>query len=159
MTLTVAPVTKQIVVDVGAPRAFEVFTAGLATWWPLATHHIGAADAETVFVEPQVGGRLVERGVDGSECAWGHVRAWEPPHRFVFSWEISCDWQIDPTIGSEVEVRFVEETPTRTRVELEHRGLESFGERAQEMRETFDSEGGWNGLLQAFADRVNAAAQ
>jgi uncharacterized protein YndB with AHSA1/START domain len=157
VTLTVAPVTKQIVVDVGAQHAFDVFTAGIATWWPLATHHIGAADAETVLVEPRVGGRMVERGIDGAECVWGHLRAWEPPRRFVFSWEISADWQIDPTIGSEVEVRFVEETPTRTRVELEHRGLESFGERAQEMRESFDSDGGWNGLLRAYAEKAQAS--
>jgi uncharacterized protein YndB with AHSA1/START domain len=154
VTLIVAPVTKQIVVEVGARRAFDVFTAGFATWWPTATHHLGAADPETVAIEPRIGGRLVETGVDGSECTWGHVRAWEPPHRFVFSWEISAEWEIDPTIGSEVEVRFVEESPTRTRVELEHRGLESFGDRAQEMRETFDSDGGWNGLLRAFAESV-----
>ena len=154
MTLTVAPVTKQIVVEVSAERAFHVFTAGFATWWPITSHHIGAADAETVTIEPRVGGRLFETGVDGSECTWGHIRAWEPPHRFVFSWEISADWVIDPDLGSEVEVRFVAESPTRTRVELEHRGLEAFGDRAQEMRDTFDSEGGWNGLLRAFADQV-----
>jgi uncharacterized protein YndB with AHSA1/START domain len=158
VTLTVAPVSKQIVVEVSAARAFDVFTAGLATWWPMTSHHIGAADPESVLVEPRVGGRLVERGVDGSECTWGHVRAWEPPHRLVFSWEISADWQIDPTIGSEVEVRFVEETPTRTRVELEHRGLESFGDRAQEMRASFDDEGGWNSLLRAFAATVEPAS-
>ena len=151
MTLTVAPVQKQIVVAASAARAFDVFTAGMASWWPLSTHHIGAADAETVVIEPRVGGRLYERGVDGSECTWGHVRAWEPGARFVFTWEISADWVADPTIASEVEVRFVEEAPSRTRVEVEHRGLEHFGDRGPEMREVFSSDGGWTGLLPLFA--------
>jgi hypothetical protein len=156
VTLTVAPVRKQIVVDVPAQRAFDVFTEGMATWWPLATHHIGAVDAETVVVEPRVGGRCYERGVDGSECTWGHVREWDPPNAFVFTWEISADFAADPTMASEVAVRFVAESPTRTRVEVEHRGLEHFGERAQEMHDTFASDGGWTGLLDLYATAANA---
>jgi uncharacterized protein YndB with AHSA1/START domain len=155
MTLTVAPVRKQIVVEVPAMRAFDVFTAGIASWWP-PSHHIGAAEYAEAVVEGRVGGRLYERGVDGSECTWGHVQVWEPPARFVFTWEISADWASDPSIGSEVDVRFVAESPTRTRVELEHRGLEHFGDRGEEMRTTFDSDGGWNGLLARFADAVTA---
>ena len=155
MTMTIAPVRKQIVVDAPAARAFDVFTRGLATWWPMATHHIGAVDPETVVLEPHDGGRLYERGVDGSECTWGHVRRWDPPNAFVFTWEISADWVADPTIDSEVEVRFVAESPTRTRVELEHRGLEAFGDRAEEVRTAIGGEGGWNGLLQRFADALS----
>lgn len=151
MTLTVAPVRKEIVVDTSREHAFRVFTDGLATWWPLATHHIGAVDAETAVIEPHAGGRLYERGVDGSQCTWGHVRVWDPPARFVFTWEINADWQIDASTPSEVEVRFVEESPTRTRVELEHRNLEAFGARGEEMRGVFDGDGGWNGLLARFA--------
>jgi uncharacterized protein YndB with AHSA1/START domain len=154
MTLTIAPVRKEIVVAVHRERAFTVFTDGLATWWPLSTHHIGAVDAEAAVIEPQIGGRVFERGVDGTECTWGHVRVWEPPSRFVFTWEINSDWQADPTVASEVEVRFVEESPTRTRVELEHRNLEAFGVRGEEMRGIFDSDGGWNGLLAAFAAAI-----
>jgi uncharacterized protein YndB with AHSA1/START domain len=154
VTLTVAPVRKQIVVNAPAERAFDVFTTGIASWWPLSTHHLGAVEAETVALEPSVGGRVYERGVDGSECTWGHVRVWDPPARLVFTWEISADWKCDPTITSEVEVRFVAESPTTTRVELEHRGLESYGERAQEVRDSVGSDGGWNGLLERFADAV-----
>jgi hypothetical protein len=152
VTLTVAPVRKQIVVAAPAARAFDVFTAGMATWWPMATHHIGAAEPETVVIEPRVGGRLYERGVDGVESTWGHVQVWEPPTRFVYTWEISADFAADPSIRSEVEVRFVEEAPSRTRIELEHRGLEHYGDRGQEMHETFDSDGGWNQLLARFAE-------
>ena len=43
--------------------------------------------AETVF-EPQVGGHIYDRGVDGSECRWARILAYEPPDRVVFSWDI-----------------------------------------------------------------------
>jgi hypothetical protein len=54
-------------------------------------------------------------------------------------------------------VSFVAEGPDRTRVELEHRGLDAFGERADEMRDTFDSPGGWPGILERFGQAVAAA--
>jgi uncharacterized protein YndB with AHSA1/START domain len=86
------------------------------------------------------------------------VLAWEPPHRVVLAWEISPDWRYDPAVHTEVEVRFNAEGEGRTRVELEHRGLESFGGRAQEMRGVFDSEGGWRMLLTRFAQRAGGTA-
>jgi hypothetical protein len=52
---------------------------------------------------------------------------------------------------TEVEVTFVPEGPSRTRVEVEHRGLDAYGDQAADMREQFDSPGGWPGLLEAFA--------
>ena len=147
-------VRKTITVETSQERAFSVFTEGMATWWPLDTHHIGAADAATAVLEPRVGGRLFERGVDGSECDWGRVLVWEPPGRFAFVWQINAEWQPDTSVESEVEVRFVADGPSRTRVELEHRNLESFGAQAESMRETFDGSGGWTSLLQRFADAV-----
>ena len=51
----------------------------------------------------------------------------------------------------EVEIRFVPEGDARTRVELEHRGLDAYGEHAPAMRETFESAQGWGGLLQGYA--------
>lgn len=148
-------VQKTIHVGVRPERAFRVFTEQMGRWWPLVSHHIGAATAETCVVEPFVGGRWFERGVDGSECEWGRVLAWEPPARLVLTWEISADWKHDAGVQTEVEVRFVADG-AGTRVELEHRRLEQFGARAPEMRATFDSPGGWNGLLAAFAGLADA---
>jgi uncharacterized protein YndB with AHSA1/START domain len=147
------------VVNVRAPAvvAWKVFTEQFGSWWPLATHHIGKASAVTAVIEPRVGGRWFERGEDGSTCDWGRVLSWEPPSRLVLSWDISADWQYDPDLKSEVEVRFIAEGTDATRVELEHRKLDRFGARRDEMRGIFDSEGGWGGLLQTFAARAASA--
>jgi len=141
---------KTIHVDAPPATAWRVFTEGMSTWWPLATHKIGKAPAVAAVIEPRVGGRWYERGDDGSTCDWGRVLAWEPPARLVLSWDISADWQPDPSIQTEVEVRFVADGGG-TRVELEHRRLDRFGKRRDEMRGIFDGEGGWPALLAAFA--------
>ena len=88
---------------------------------------------------------------DGSTCDWGHVLTWEPPSRLVLSWEINADWRPDPTVKTEVEVRFIAEGKDSTRVELEHRHLDQYGERRDEMREIFDKGGDWGRLLALFA--------
>lgn len=137
-------------VATSAERAFQIFTEQMTLWWPLASHHIGKSDAKTVVMEPVAGGRWFERGVDGSECDWGHVRTWDPPRRLVLTWEISSDWHNDSSIQSEVEVRFTPEGNS-TRVDLEHRLLHYYGEKAPQVRGIFDSEQGWTGLLKAFA--------
>jgi uncharacterized protein YndB with AHSA1/START domain len=144
-------VQQQITVKTPPERAFDVFTAQLASWWPLEMYSIGSQPAVAAEIEPREGGRWFERAADGSTCDWGRVLAWEPPHRVVLSWEISCDWSHDPRLASEVEIRFRPDGPGATRVELEHRGLETYGERAEEMRGIFGSDNGWGGLLRHFA--------
>jgi uncharacterized protein YndB with AHSA1/START domain len=108
--------------------------------------------------EPHVGGHLYDRGVDGTECRWARVLVYEPPNRVVISWDISPDWQIemDPAKTSEVDVRFIAETPERTRVELEHRKLDRHGDGWEQARDAVDSEGGWPLYLQRFAERLAA---
>src|SRR5437773_12435918 len=129
MTQTAATVVRRnVVVDAPIARAFEVFTGRFGDFKPPEHNLLRVAIAETVF-EPKGGGHIYDRGVDGSECRWARVLAYEPPHRVVFSWDISPQWQIetDPDNTSEVEVRFAAETPHRTRVELEHRNLDRHG--------------------------------
>jgi uncharacterized protein YndB with AHSA1/START domain len=138
-------------VNVPPALAWGVFTDKMGTWWPLSTHKIGKAKAVDAVIEPRTGGRWYERGDDGSTCDWGRVLAWEPPSRLVLSWEISADWQHDPNLKTEVEIRFIAEGADSTRVELEHRHLDRYGARRDEMRGIFDSDGGWSGLLAAFA--------
>ena len=144
-------VRQSVVVEASPERAFYVFTQGMTSWWPIGSHSIGDRPMAEAVIEPRTGGRWYERADDGTECDWGRVLAWEPPDRVVLEWQISADWKADPAIHSEVEVRFTPEGDGRTRVDLEHRGLETYGERAEQMRAIFDSDGAWNELLQRFA--------
>jgi uncharacterized protein YndB with AHSA1/START domain len=148
-------VRAQVVVDAPLDRAFSVFTEGFGSFKPREHNLLAVEIAETVF-EPRVGGYLYDRGVDGSECRWARVLAYEPPHRVVLSWDISPQWQLETDLEktSEVEVRFVAEEPGRTRVELEHRNLERHGEGWESERDGVAGAGGWPLYLQRFADVV-----
>jgi uncharacterized protein YndB with AHSA1/START domain len=151
------PVRKTVLVEAPQALAFDVFTARLSDWWPMTTHHIGKVDCTDVRMEPGVGGRCYEVGVDGSECDWGRVLAWEPPHRLVWGWELNAHWAHDRTQQSQVEVRFTAIDPNRTRVDLEHRGFEVYGTDASIVRDAVGSSGGWSGLLEQYARSANAA--
>ncbi|HVO07069.1 MAG TPA: SRPBCC family protein [Burkholderiaceae bacterium] len=154
-------VRKSVVVTAPLAVAFEVFTAQIDTWWPMASHHIGEADCAAVVIEPRAGGRWYERGVDGVECVWGEVLVWEAPRRLVLLWQLSARFRFDPTIRTEVDVRFVAIDAHTTRVELEHRGLDAYGPDAMAMVDAFGSPNGWNGMLEHYAQvagRLRAAA-
>jgi hypothetical protein len=151
-------VCKSITVAAPLAVAFEVFTAQIETWWPMASHHIGDADCAAVVIEPRVGGRWYERGADGVECVWGQVLLWQPPRRVVLVWQLSAQWRFDPTIRTEVDVRFTVIDTDTTRVDLEHRGLDAYGADAAAMRDAFASPNGWNGMLDHFAAVVGAFA-
>jgi Activator of Hsp90 ATPase homolog 1-like protein len=155
-TIRIAPVRKTIVVQATPERAFEVFTAGIDRWWP-KSHGIGTAALLESIIEPRVGGRWYTKHEDGTEAVVGHVEVWQPPERFVVSWEISAAWKPDARVAlaSKVEVRFVAEAADRTRVELEHRDFERMGmPDGETMRKNVD--GGWPGLLELFAKEVAA---
>ena len=149
-------VRKSITVRASQERAFTVFTKEFGTWWP-AGHHIGAADLADAIIEPREGGRYYERGVDGSECDWGQVLAYEPPDRLVLSWHLQGDWRYDPdpAKASEIEVRFIAEAPDRTRVELDHRHIERH-HLADRVVTGIESPDGWSGILALYADKLAA---
>jgi uncharacterized protein YndB with AHSA1/START domain len=148
-------VRKDLFINTTPERCFDVFTKQMGTWWPLVSHHIGKVDAKDIAVEARVGGRVFEIGIDGSECVWGHVIAWDPPGRFVFSWELDSNFQVDAAMQTEVDVRFTAESGG-TRMELVHRGLRAYGAKAEDMRNLFDSQGGWGGLLESFKNRAGS---
>lgn len=152
----IAPVRYSVTVPIPAERAFALFTEGFNTWW--IGHHIGQAEMAEAVIEPRVDGRWYERGVDGTECDWGKVLAYEPPGRILLTWQLNCQFQYDPDLSraSEVEVLFVEENG-QTRVDLEHRYIERLGAGGKELAESVSGEGGWPSILDLYAKAAGAA--
>jgi uncharacterized protein YndB with AHSA1/START domain len=150
-------IRNQIVVDAPLERAFRVFVDQFDRIKPREHNLLAGPIAETVF-EPRAGGHIYDRGEDGSECRWARVLAYEPPDRLVFSWDIGVQWQVetDPEKTSEVEVRFIPESPERTRVELEHRNLDRHGDGWEGMREGVGAPAGWPLYMQRYADLLTA---
>jgi uncharacterized protein YndB with AHSA1/START domain len=152
---TAISVRRSVTVSAPPERAFEVFTAGFNSWWPIETHHIGEVDAAEAVIEPRAGGRWFERGVDGSECDWGFVTAFEPPHRLLLAWHLTPEYAFDPdpAQATEVEVLFTPQEDGGTLVELEHRGFEKYGD-PEKIRESVSQKGGWGDLLEMYAKAV-----
>jgi uncharacterized protein YndB with AHSA1/START domain len=151
MSSTEMLVRKSIVVGSPPEIAFRVFTEGVADWWPTATHSVGEARVKTVVFESSLGGRIYERLDDGTEHEWGRVTEWDPPRRLAYTWYPGRE----PETGQVVEVRF-EPDDGGTRLELEQRGWEALGERAERTRANYDSERGWNLVLRAYAENLAA---
>jgi uncharacterized protein YndB with AHSA1/START domain len=147
-----APVRHSVVVEAPIEKAFKVFTENFDAIKPREHNMLAVPIAETVF-ERRVGGHIYDRGVDGSECRWARVLAYDPPDRLLLSWDISPRWQVetDPGRTSEWEVRFIAETASRTRVEIEHRKLERHGDGWEGVRSGVDADQGWPLYLQRFA--------
>jgi uncharacterized protein YndB with AHSA1/START domain len=148
-TVRPAPVRKSLVVKATPEKSFTAFTSGIGRWWP-RSKSIGSSPQTDVVLEPVVGGRWYERGADGSECEWGKVLQWQPPSRVVLAWQIGADWKYDPSLVTEVEITFTALSASETRVDLEHRHLDRLGPNAERVRAAFDSEDGWNGVLEGF---------
>jgi uncharacterized protein YndB with AHSA1/START domain len=145
----VPPVVKTVTVRCAPEKAFRLFTADLANWWPLSTHHM-APHPQTCVFEPRAGGRVYERATNGVESQWGIVEVWDPPHRLAFTWQV----RRTPEETQRVEVTFTS-AAEGTRVELVHSGWEKLGERAASVREAFDK--GWVAVFeQGYANYANA---
>jgi uncharacterized protein YndB with AHSA1/START domain len=150
-------IRTDVVVDAPQDRAFRLFTEQFDMIKPREHNMLEVDIADSVF-EPREGGRVYDRGVDGSECQWARVLAYEPPDRIVITWDISPRWQIEDDLSraSEVEVRFIAESAERTRVELEHRHLDRHGEGWESLSEGVAGDQGWPLYLSRFADRIRA---
>jgi uncharacterized protein YndB with AHSA1/START domain len=154
----VEPVRKSVRVRAGVEKAYRVFTEGMDSWWP-RTHHIGSSPMKRVVVEGRPGGSLYSEQEDGTSCPWGSVVAWEPPHRFVFAWQVRPDWKFEPDLArcSEVEVTFTPGDDGTTLVELEHRGFERHGGNYAGMRAQVSSVGGWGTMLELYGKTAEEA--
>ena len=156
MIETDSAVRREIVVDVPPDRAFALFTAEMTSWWP-AEHHIGSAPIAEIVIEPKAGGRWYTRHEDGTETNTGFVTLYDRPHRFSVTWQVGADWKYHPDLVTTVDVRFTEDAPGRTRVALQHRDLDSFGEHAEQMKNVFEAPDAWTGTLAGYTAAASAA--
>jgi uncharacterized protein YndB with AHSA1/START domain len=156
--MTIPAVAKTVTVNAPIERAWRVFTESFNSWWP-QQHHIREADLAEAVLEAREGGRWYERSVDGGECEWGRVLAFEPPHRLVLSWQINGSFQYDPDPdrASEIEVTFVELGGGQTRVDVEHRAFERHGTDGQRVHDGVSGPGGWPGIMDGYAKVAEAA--
>lgn len=154
-----ATVRRSVTVPVGQDAAFAVFTERITDFKPPEHNLLAVPIAETVL-EPFVGGAIVDRGTDGSECRWARILTFERPARLVFSWDIGATWQLetDPARTSEVEVQFVPEGPDATRVEIEHRHLDRHGPGWPSIHDSVAGDQGWPLYLERFAALTTPAS-
>ncbi len=141
-TVGALAIQKEVTVACAPERAFQVFTEGVATWWPLATHSVAEEDAETVILEGREGGRFYERTKDGEEHDWGTVTVWEPPTFLALTWHPGRG----PETAQQLEIRFTPEGDG-TRVQIDHRGWETLGDRAEKVLGSYSSPTGWDFVL------------
>ena len=141
--IDVSPITVSIEVSASLEKAFELFTAGIGSWWPAGTHSIGHERVVAVTLQQELGGRLFEVWDNGEEKEWGRVLVWDPPRRVAMSWHPS----LDPGTPTEVDVRFYSQG-TATRVDVTHSGWELLAEVEREGRD--DYLGGWPKVLERF---------
>jgi uncharacterized protein YndB with AHSA1/START domain len=144
----VEPIRRTITVQCSLEHAFRTFTEGIGIWWPVERFSIGVEEDGTgapvdVLLEPRANGKLAEVAADGTETSWGEVLLAEPPHRLVLKWQPGSK---HPT---EVEVRFAADGDS-TRVELEHRKWEIYGEEAAAARDSYAN--GWPGVLARYVE-------
>jgi hypothetical protein len=92
-------------------------------WWP-KTHHVGKTPLVESVLEPGTNGRWYSKHEDGSEINVGYILSWNPFGRLVLVWQVNGDFQYDPNLITEVEIKFIDEGPKKTRVQMEHRDLD-----------------------------------
>jgi len=144
MTTALEPIRKQIAVPLAPDRAFELFTEGMGSWWPMATHSVAMDTASSCRMETKDGGRVLEDLADGSVATWGTITAWDPPRRLVFTWHPGGE----PDTATEVAVNFAGNGDVTT-VELVHSGWEARGDMAAQMRAAYVD--GWDLVLGDYA--------
>jgi uncharacterized protein YndB with AHSA1/START domain len=152
-TTVIAPVRKTVRVKAPIAHAFEVFTEGLARWWP-PNHGIGKKPIRTVLIEPRLGGRWLEIAEDGTETVVGTIVVWQPPHRMALLWQVNAQWKPDAAMTSEVDVRFTPDGADATVVELVHHKFETMGAEAGASLQK-DVGRGWPGLMERFAKEAD----
>jgi uncharacterized protein YciI len=134
------PIRREVLVEAGPAAAFEIFTARLGRWWPLAAGFGVYLDGTVAFA----GGQIIERSADGRQVVWGTVTRWDPPAAVAFTWHPGYE----AARASQVEVTFTV-AGEQTLVSLTHSGWEIFADPAAARSEYTQ---GWPKILDQYAE-------
>ena len=145
------PIRQSTLVRSSREHTFGVFVDTIGEWWPLQPYSLGGERVRAVAFDRREGGRVHETWADGTEVTWGHLLAWQPPERFVMTWEAT-------PVTTEVELTFRALGPALTKVDVEHRGWEQLT--AEQFAAATTAGGGysagWAAILAALAATVDA---
>jgi uncharacterized protein YndB with AHSA1/START domain len=152
---TTEAVRHGVTVPIAREQAFRLFTEEIGSWWPSEGYKISEGPITEVF-EPRQGGRWYELAEDGSQCTVGTILEWDPPNRFLMTWQLTPDWALEDDLdrATKIEVVFEEAQEGGTRVSLEHRGFEAYGESGAKMRGEVGGKAGWPALMELYAERA-----
>lgn len=131
------PIRRELVVDLDRDRAFELFTAGIGAWWPLATHSVFGAGASVSFTDDKLVEKLGEQS-----AVWGEVVQWQPGALLVIRWHAGQS----EAQSTRVSVTFAEQGE-QTLVVLEHSDWEARDDPAA-VRGEYDQ--GWPTVLGCY---------
>lgn len=147
MTEPMEPIRKRVVVHCDVERAFDLYTNGMDTWWPLETHsradEVDGAKVERIEFPTGAGRPILEHLSTGESLSWGEVVEYDRPRMVLIAWKPNAN----PNPPTELEITFTPEGDG-TRVELVHRGWERLGPLAEEGRADYDE--GWDLVLGRF---------
>jgi hypothetical protein len=116
------PIVVEFDVMTSPQHAFDVWTSKPSMWWP-RSHTLTQDRDLTVVFEGFAGGRIYERGSDGSEHEWGEILVWEPPIRVDYLWHLF----FERSEATEISVTFTE-IDNGSRVRLVQTGFEKLGD-------------------------------
>lgn len=116
------PIVVEFDVMTSPQHAFDVWTSKPSMWWP-RSHTLTQDPDLTVVFEGFAGGRIYERGSDGSEHEWGEIVVWEPPLRVDYLWHLF----FERSEATEISVTFTE-IDNGSRVRLVQTGFEKLGD-------------------------------
>jgi hypothetical protein len=143
------PVIATVTVGCDAATAFEIFTADMGSWWPLADFSLGAGRIVAVEFEQRAGGAVVEVWDDGTRRRWADVLACDPPRSLALAWNPGGFEQ--GRTPTRVDVSFTAVADDETHVRLVHTGWELLGAEAAETRSSYAE--GWLVVLGGYVAR------
>jgi uncharacterized protein YndB with AHSA1/START domain len=124
-------VEQSILIAAKRERVWQGWVHEMSAWWS-KPYYIDPEKVTGLFMEPRLGGRLIEEWGGNAGYLIGHVIEWLPPQRLSYTWSEKL-WAGIITVVN-LEFTTVER---QTRINLTHKGFERLPDGA-EKRKSYD---------------------